>query len=210
MAATVACGSSDDDAGPGTAPLTVAGGSGTAGTGASAAGATGSSSASGAGGTAASVPGKGGSAGKSSAAGAPASLGGTTSTLGGSGGTSSSGRAGQGTTTGPPAAQADGSSPYERECHGDTVMCEDVAALRCLGIRDDTTTFGYSCSNPCEDDSECSNAPSSGDAKAACIDFVTQKHCLLLCSSPGATASCPSGMDCYVYPSSTVGYCLWQ
>jgi hypothetical protein len=152
--------------------------------------------------------GTGGSTGQA-ASGSAGSAGGTPSTRGGSGGTSGAGRAGQ-SNAGPPAPQSDGSSPYDRECHGDTVMCEDVSALRCLGIRDDTTIFGYSCSNSCESDSDCSTAPSSGEAKAGCVDFVTQKHCLLVCSGQGDTASCPSGMGCYVYPGSPLGYCLWQ
>ena len=98
----------------------------------------------------------------------------------------------------------------ERECHGDTVECEDVETLRCLGIRDDTSIYGYSCSNPCETDADCSDAPASGEAVAGCVDFVTQKHCLLLCLSGGKMHSCPEGMGCYVYPQSPTGYCLWQ
>ena len=52
--------------------------------------------------------------------------------------------------------------------------------------------------------------PASAEAKAACVDFVTQKHCLLVCLSEGETKSCPDGMGCYVYPQSPIGYCLWQ
>jgi len=118
--------------------------------------------------------------------------------------------AGTGGHAGPPAPSDDGSSPYERECHGDTVECGDVETLRCLGIRDDTSIYGYSCSNPCETDADCSDAPASGEAMAGCVDFVTQKHCLLLCLSGGTMRSCPEGMGCYVYPQSPTGYCLWQ
>lgn len=148
-----------------------------------------------------------GSAGRAAAAGSggkPAADGGKTST----GGSTSSG--GVGGLVVPPEPGPDGASPYERECHGDTVMCEDVASLRCLGIRDDAEIYGYSCSNPCETDAECSDAPSSAEAKPACIDFVTQQHCLLVCLSEGSMKSCPDGMGCYVYPQSPIGYCLWQ
>ena len=110
----------------------------------------------------------------------------------------------------PPKPNDDGSSPYERECHGDTIECNDVEVLRCLGIRDDSTIYGYSCSNTCETDADCSDAPASGEAQAGCVDFVTQKHCLLVCLSDGKTHSCPDGMGCYVYPQSPIGYCLWQ
>jgi hypothetical protein len=118
--------------------------------------------------------------------------------------------AGQGGRSSPPEAGADGVSPYERECHGDTIMCEDVATLRCLGIRDDTAVYGYSCSNPCDTDADCSATPSSAAARAACVDFVTQKHCLLVCQDQGMTLACPAGMYCYVYPQSPIGYCLWH
>jgi hypothetical protein len=140
---------------------------------------------------------KGGSGGAAGRAGAPPATGGGAA-------------AGAGGRTGPPAPNDDGSSPYERECHGDTIECEDVQTLRCLGIRDDASVYGYSCSNTCETDADCSTAPASGEAKAGCVDFVTQKHCLLLCLSGGTMRSCPEGMGCYVYPQSPVGYCLWQ
>jgi len=117
--------------------------------------------------------------------------------------------AGQGPST-PPAPNPDGSSPYERECHGDSLDCGDVPTLLCLGIRDETTVDGYSCSNPCESDSDCTSAPSSAEAKAGCVDFVTQKHCLLVCLDGTKRSTCPTGMGCYVYPQTTVGYCLWQ
>ena len=117
---------------------------------------------------------------------------------------------GSGGRTDPPKPNDDGSSPYERECHGDTIECDDVEVLRCLGIRDDSTIYGYSCSNTCETDADCSDAPASGEAQAGCVDFVTQKHCLLVCLSDGKTHSCPDGMGCYVYPQSPIGYCLWQ
>ncbi|HEV8551107.1 MAG TPA: hypothetical protein VGQ57_18795 [Polyangiaceae bacterium] len=118
--------------------------------------------------------------------------------------------AGMGGRGDPPKPSDDGSSPYERECHGDTATCGDVNTLRCLGIRDDATVYGYSCSNPCDSDADCSSAPASGEARAGCVDFVTQKHCLLVCLQGSAMHSCPDGMGCYVYPQTTVGYCLWM
>lgn len=137
----------------------------------------------------------------------PSSTGGGLANSTGGGLANSSG--GAGGLSGPPDPMADGLSAYQRECHGDTAMCVDVNALRCLGIRDDTTVYGYSCSNPCATDADCSDAPSSGEARAGCVDFVTQKHCLLVCLDGGAMKACPTGMNCYVYPSTTLGYCLW-
>lgn len=110
----------------------------------------------------------------------------------------------------PPPAASDGSSPYLRECHGDTVSCVDVANLRCLGIRDGSTVEGYSCSNPCETSADCSTATSRAGAHADCVDFVTQKHCLLVCLENGEKRDCPSGMTCYNYPGNPIGYCLWK
>ena len=154
-----------------------------------------------------SLPELGGAGG--SRAGAPSA--GLSSNAGASASSSGAGApsSGAGASSAPPAPMADGFSAYERECHGDTAMCVDVNALGCLGIRDDTTVYGYSCSNPCTTDADCSDAPSSTGARAACVDFVTQKHCLLVCASSGATEACPTGMSCYVYPGTTLGYCLW-
>lgn len=109
----------------------------------------------------------------------------------------------------PPPAQSNGNSPYLRPCHGDTSSCVDVANLRCLGIRD-TEVRGYSCSNPCSDSSDCSTAPTLVAARAECVDFTTQKHCLLVCLENGEQRECPAGMTCYNYPGNPVGYCLWK
>ena len=211
--------SSDDDDSP-SAPAAGSGTSATGGTGnlggtssvggASARGGTGGSGSSGVGGSSSNV------GGSSSSVGGSSNMAGSSSHAGGksAGGAGSSSSSGGGTSTGgnagPPKPNDDGSSPYERECHGDTIECNDVEVLRCLGIRDGDTIFGYSCSNTCESDAECSDAPASGEAQAACVDFVTQKHCLLVCLSDGKMHSCPDGMGCYVYPQSPIGYCLWQ
>ncbi|MGC4095358.1 MAG: hypothetical protein QM756_47020 [Polyangiaceae bacterium] len=146
--------------------------------------------------------GKGGAAGGTTSA----TLGGSTGTVAGSG---SWGVSGGYPAMVPPPPASNGNSPYLTECHGDTKSCVDVANLRCLGIRDGATVNGYSCSNPCMSDADCSSAPTGVAATAACIDFVNQKHCLLVCLSGGASKACPTGMSCYVYPGSNVGYCLW-
>jgi hypothetical protein len=141
--------------------------------------------------------------------------GGTTSAGKASGGAGgripSAGATSQAGIGGIPGPGPDGKSPYQRECHGETAMCVDVASLRCLGIRVSADEVaGYSCSNPCQTDADCSTIASSAEAKAACVDFVTQKHCLLVCQEQSKTSSCPKGMGCYVYPGTTIGYCLWQ
>lgn len=129
---------------------------------------------------------------------------------GGSGAGGSIGFGGEAGSAGPPDPAPDGKSPYRIECHGDSLDCGDPA-LRCLGIRDTTQVFGYSCSNPCRDDSDCSDADSGAEASAGCVDFVSSSHCLLVCKDETrGERECPSGMSCYVFPGSPIGYCLWQ
>lgn len=154
-----------------------------------------------------------------------ASTGGSVSAGGSSGGAGNPGKAGSATggriasagatsqagIGGIPGPGPDGKSPYQRECHGETAMCVDVASLRCLGIRVSADEVaGYSCSNPCQSNADCSSIASSAEAAPACVDFVTQKHCLLVCQEQNKTFSCPTGMSCYVYPGSPTGYCLWK
>ncbi len=137
----------------------------------------------------------------------------------GSGGKSSGGSSGAATASGGsnasagsaglPAPGPNGESPYVRECHGETAMCGDVDSLRCLGIRAGEQVFGYGCSNVCQSKNDCSSAPSGVEAAADCVDFVTSRYCLLVCQEGGKTHACPGGMSCYVYPGSTIGYCLW-
>jgi hypothetical protein len=111
----------------------------------------------------------------------------------------------------PPPPGPDGSSPYVRECRGDTRDCGgDPRVLRCLGLRDGTEVFGYGCSNPCQTEADCSTAPSGVEASAGCVDFVSAKHCLLVCLEGTQQRECPAGMSCYVYPGSEIGYCLWR
>lgn len=166
-------------------------------------GTSGSSANAGRGGSVASTGGSGGSGGKGTTAG-------TAGRPSGQGGTSD-GEAGDGTGgTGAPRGGSAGDSPYEIECHGDTVMCGDPTALLCLGLRVGDEVFGYSCSNECQSDDDCSTAPSSAEAQAGCVDFVSKKYCLLVCKDGDQEASCPTGMYCYVYPGAPTGNCLWH
>lgn len=177
---------------------------------------------SGAGASSVGMGGSSGSGAVGSTRGGTASGGATQSATGGartmSGGTSASSLGGAATLPNggwapqqvPPPARDDGSSPYLTACHGDTTSCVDVANLLCLGIRDGSSVAGYSCSNPCEDNADCSSASSSAAAKAECVDFVTQKHCLLVCLKDGEQRECPKGMTCYNYAGNPLGYCLWK
>lgn len=125
----------------------------------------------------------------------------------GSGGSGATG----GSTSGDGGAPAPrGDSPYEIECHGDTLMCGDPTALLCLGLRVESEVFGYSCSNECQTDADCSDEPASAEAAAGCVDFVNKKYCLLVCKDGDEQASCPGGMYCYVYEGAPIGYCLWR
>lgn len=117
---------------------------------------------------------------------------------------------GAGGALSPPEARPDGKSPYAIECHGDSLACGDPA-LRCLGIRDTTQVFGYSCSSSCQTVDDCSDADSGAEASVGCVDFVSSKHCLLVCKDEQrGDRDCPAGMSCYVFPGSLIGYCLWQ
>lgn len=155
----------------------------------------GSGLATGTGGTnnAAGAPGKGGGP----ATGGTANAGGSGSMNGGSG------------ASGPPGGNG-GNSPYEIACHGDTAMCGNPAALMCLGLRIGTEVLGYSCTNECQSEADCSTKPSTTDAAAGCIDFVNKKYCMLVCKDGDEQASCPTGMYCYVYEGTPTGYCLWH
>jgi hypothetical protein len=152
--------------------------------------------------------------GSTAAGGAIGTLGGAKSFGGASGGSesfggaASSGSAGA-SAGGVPGATSEGLSPYTTECHGKSVDCADPA-LRCLGIRDATSVFGYSCSNPCKTASDCSSVDSGAEASAGCVPFTTESHCLLICQDESGERGCPNGMSCYVYPGTTVGYCLWR
>lgn len=109
-----------------------------------------------------------------------------------------------------PPGGSTGDSPYETECHGDTVMCGNPTSYLCLGLRIGTEVLGYSCANECQSDANCSDLPSSTDAAAGCVDFVNKKYCLLVCKDGNEQATCPNGMYCYVYEGTTTGYCLWH
>lgn len=109
-----------------------------------------------------------------------------------------------------PSPSEDGSSPYLRECHGDSLDCADPS-MRCLGIREGTEVFGYGCSNTCNGIDDCSRVESGAAAAVDCVEFVTSKHCLFVCKDEqNGERACPDGMSCYVYPGSPTGYCLWR
>jgi hypothetical protein len=146
-----------------------------------------------------------GSGGGNSTGGATAK-GGSTAT---GGAAANAGRSGSTNEGGVPSGPGD-DSPYETECHGDTVMCGEPTKLLCLGIRVGTEVFGYSCSNECESEADCSDKPASGEAAAGCVEFVNKKYCLLVCKNGEEQASCPTGMYCYVYEGTPTGYCLWR
>jgi hypothetical protein len=210
-----ACGGGDDDSdGSGGAAGAGSGGTltgvgGTAGRGGSGTSQSGASGRGGSGTSQSGASGRGGSGtSQSGTGGKSAPVAGTSPNSGGSDsvGGSMNGDAG---APNPPGG-SNGDSPYEIECHGDTVMCGDPTALLCLGLRVETEVFGYSCSNECESDSDCSTLPASADATAGCVDFVNNKYCLLVCKDGDEEASCPTGMYCYVYEGATIGYCLWH
>jgi hypothetical protein len=200
--------------------------------GTAASGGTGGTAASGGtGGTGANGGTPGGTAGRAGSGGTTAGTGGSTSSTGGrgsagvggsvpsvgggkgepAGGVGGGGGTGDGEAgSGAPRGGSTGMSPYEIECHGDTVTCGDPTSLLCLGIRVEMEVFGYSCSNECESDADCSGLPASAEAGVGCVDFVNKKYCLLVCKDRHETASCPTGMYCYVYEGAPTGYCLWH
>jgi hypothetical protein len=221
-AAAVACGGEDEPGeteGSG-AEAALAGVGSSAGSSGTASGSGGSGGSSGSSATS----GRGGASGASGSVGG-SGKGGSSAGRGGSGGTGSGGVGGTGaasgsvsggetneggTSVGPPDPQPNGDSPYEIECHGDTLMCGDVEKMRCLGIRVGEEVFGYSCSNECESAADCSDAPSSSDSAAECVTFVGTSYCLLVCRDGETTTDCPNGMYCYVYEGAPIGYCLYQ
>ncbi len=198
-ASVVACGSdsdSDDGFSSGATGATAGGSSGTGGSSSSTGGSAGKAS----GGTTASAgagASSGGSSGSSTTSGGTSSSGGTAS--------SAAGAAGQ---SGIPSPTEDGTSVYAVECHGDTADCNDANA-HCLGIHLESGD-GFTCSNHCDTVADCSDAPSGAEAQAGCVQFTQESRCVLVCASNGNEYACPAGMDCYVYPNSFIGYCLWM
>lgn len=195
----------------GSSGSSASGSSGTsAGRGGSASG--GSSGASGRGGSstgsggAGATSGKGGSAGRGGSSGSSSAGAGSMDASGGE--DASGGTAGKGGS--PPSGGGNGGSPYEIECHGDTLECGDIESLLCLGIRVGEEVFGYSCANECETNVDCSDEAASAEAAAECVDFVSTSYCLLVCKNGDDMKSCPGGMYCYNYPGAPTGYCLWE
>jgi hypothetical protein len=165
------------------------------------------------------------SGGSNGSGGATASTKGGTSSTGGeenSAGDTSAVNAGSGATSntagGAPASggasiQAPGPAPgggsvYAVECSGETAMC-GVERSHCLGINLDQGGVGYACSNQCGRVADCSNAPTGAAAEVGCVQFTKEKRCMLVCYDQPNEYACPTGMSCYIYPNSPIGYCLW-
>lgn len=185
----------------------------------------GSSGSAGRGGSAGSA-GKGGfnSAGKGGTGGSSGSLstagkGGTGGGAGtGGGGSTAEGGAGNDTSSeggaravdmhgGAPGATEDGLSPYTPDC--DEMNPCTTPGVTCLGVRLNEGGYGFTCSNECDDASDCSSADSAAEATPGCVQFTSAARCVLVCHEDGEERSCPSGMECYRYPDFPVGYCLW-
>jgi len=109
----------------------------------------------------------------------------------------------------PPGPAPGGGAVYAVECSGDTAMC-GVERAHCLGINLDQGGVGYACSNQCNTIEDCSDAPSGAAAEVGCVQFTKEKRCVLVCYDQPNRYACPSGMGCYVYPNSPIGYCLWM
>jgi len=158
----------------------------------------GGKSGSSAGGSSGAGPGSGGSAG--------AGVSGGSGTAGGSSG----GSAGlSGDAQGPPPPADGGGSIYSVECRGESRVCGYPSA-HCLGIMLPEGGTGFTCSNHCVSDADCSSAPSGAEARAGCVPFTQQSRCVLVCENSGQRFSCPRGMSCYTYPGAQLGYCLWM
>jgi hypothetical protein len=159
-----------------------------------------------------------GSGGSSSGKGGSSSAGKGGATSSGTGGTTSEGGSGNDTSSeggmgavdmhgGAPGATEDGESPYAPDCD-ETVPCT-TAGVTCLGVRLNEGGYGFTCSNQCDDVSDCSSADSGAEATPGCVEFTSAARCVLVCYDNGEERSCPSGMECYRYPNFPVGYCLW-
>jgi hypothetical protein len=98
---------------------------------------------------------------------------------------------------------------YGVECAGNSADCGDTK-VTCLGVNLDTSGVGYACSNHCATVADCSDAPSGAEAEVGCVQFTMQKRCVLVCYDNGTDYECPTGMGCYIYPNSPIGYCLWM
>lgn len=109
----------------------------------------------------------------------------------------------------PPGPAPGGGSVYAVECSGETAMC-GVEGAHCLGINTGDNGVGYSCSNRCNTVDDCSDAPSGAEAAVGCVQFTQEKRCVLVCYDQPSEHACPDGMDCYIYPNSPIGYCLWM
>jgi hypothetical protein len=182
---------------------------GSSGTSAGSGGAAGSGAAS-SGGSGASAGGSGGAATSGGSAGSGGAGGSGTSGSGGSSGSGGAGGSGGAASdAGPPPPTEAGLSVYSVECSGDSKPCGYPSA-QCLAVSIGDGSVGYTCSNECQSNADCSSAPSGAEAQASCVQFTQRSRCVLQCNNAGTLRDCPSGMNCYTFPGSPTGYCLWM
>jgi hypothetical protein len=201
LPALITCSDDDDASGNGASGGKGGGSSGATG-GSSATGGTVNAGSGGTVGGSGGNPATGGSAGSGGSSGS-----------GGSGGSGASGGAsgtgGAVSDAGPPPPTEAGLSVYSVQCSGDSQVC-GYPLGQCVGIAVGDGSTGFMCSSHCASNADCSTAPSGAEAEARCVAFTQQSRCVLLCNNDGTLYDCPSGMDCYTYPGSPVGYCLWM
>lgn len=129
---------------------------------------------------------------------------------GGTGAATDAGQAGRGPESSGAPPAVDGKSVYTLECRGDSKDCNS-ASVPCFGVGGSPeAALGYACSNRCSSIDDCSQAPTGTAAQVDCVKFTSASHCVLVCKQEALEFACPTGMSCYAYPGSPVGYCLWQ
>jgi hypothetical protein len=219
LSALVACSEDNSSSSGGSAGTTAgSGGAGGASSGGTSSGGT-SSGGTSSGGTSSGGTSTGGSStggsstgGSSGSGGAGGGSGGTAASGGsagaGTGGAGGSAGTGGATDGGPPPPADGGQSIYSVQCSGNSAPCGFPSA-HCLGIDIGDGGVGFTCSNHCTTNADCSTAPTGAEAQAGCVPFAERSRCVLVCNNNGARFDCPTGMSCYTYPGSFLGYCLW-
>jgi hypothetical protein len=120
------------------------------------------------------------------------------------------GQAGDGNESSAVPPAVEGKAVYTLECRGESKDCND-ASVPCFGVGGTPeAAIGYACSNRCSSADDCSQAPTGAEAQVDCVKFTSASHCVLVCKQETLEFACPTGMSCYVYPGSPIGYCLWQ
>jgi hypothetical protein len=154
--------------------------------------------------------GTGGGTGGSAATSAGGSGGTSGSGASGTGGSAGGGDAGAAGSSGPPPPTDAGTSVYTLDCRnmgaGNSSVCGFPAAT-CVGINTPMMGTGFTCSNDCNSNEDCSMAPSGSEAQAGCVQFAQQKRCVLVCQD--GEIGCPTGMSCFTPMGASTGYCLW-